>query len=77
MTGLCRLKFYADITRYHKSLPCSQYSFNCSTVAEAERVANTELADVRRKYGATAGYVVLDEAGLEVTSGGGYGKVAA
>jgi len=70
-SGFCRLKFYADIALYHESLPCRQHPLAYSTVAEAERVANAELVDVQKKYGAAAGYVIMDEAGLEVTSGGG------
>jgi hypothetical protein len=72
MAGFCHLKFYADIERYHKCSPCRQHPLTYSTIADAERVANAELAEVRRKYGAAAGYVVLDEAGLEVTSAGGH-----
>ena len=71
MAGFCHLKFYADIKRYHETLPCRQHPLTYSTIAEAERVANAELAEVRRNYGAAAGYIVLDEAGLEITSAGG------
>ncbi len=71
MAGFCHLKFYADIKRYHESLPCRQHPLTYSTIAGAERVANAELAEVRRNYGTAAGYIVLDEAGLEVSSAGG------
>ena len=70
-SGFCRLNFYANIALCHESLPCRQHPLAHSTGAEAERVANAELVDVQKKYGAAAGNVVLDETGLEVTSGGG------
>lgn len=71
MVGIGHLNFYIDILRYHESLPCRQHPFAYSTIVEAERVAKIELIDVQHHYGAAAGYVILDEAGFEITSGGG------
>ena len=71
MEGSCHLRFYVDIMRYHESSPCRQRLFAYSTLVEGERVADAELAEIKRQYGASAGYVILDEAGFEVTSGGG------
>ena len=72
--GLCQLNFDADILRYHESLPCREHAFTYRTLAEGERAANAELIDVKRVFGSAAGYVILDESGLEVSSGGGRRK---
>ena len=71
MADLCRLNFYADMSRYHESVPCRHHPISFSTLVDAERIAVAELVEVQQRYGAAAGYVVLDEAGFEVTSGGG------
>ena len=71
MSSLGHLNFYSDIMRYHETLPCCHHPLAYASLVEAELVANAELIGVRRKYGDSTGYVILDQSGIEVCSSKG------
>ena len=53
------VRFYTDITRYHETSPCELHHKVYPTADLAESAARAELAAVRQRHGATAGYAIF------------------